>query len=109
MIFHRSGSILCTKKSDLVAQAGLDEFDGMLQHFSLIRAFTLNFDLGAALDAGAHHLHDTLGINLLCAVDDGDVALEIAHFLDKQASGAGMQTQLIDDGYFSGYHRITPY
>ena len=96
-------------KSNLVAQAGLDQFDCLLQHFRFIGTFALNLDLGAALDAGAHHLHDALGVDLLCAVDDGDVTLEIAHFLDKQACGTGVQTQLIDDGYFSGYHRITPY
>ena len=108
MIFHRSGSLLCTKKSDLVAQAGLDQFDCLLQHFRFIGAFALNLDLSAALDAGAHHLHDALGIDLLRTVDNGDVTLEVCHFLDKQASGTGVQTQLVDDGYFSGYHRITP-
>ena len=96
------------KKSDLVAQAGLDDLNGVLQHFCLIGAFTLDLDLGAALDTGAHHLHDTLGIDLLLTVDNGDIALECGHFLDKQAGRTGMEAQLVDDGYFSGYHTKTP-
>ena len=101
-------STVMMSKSDLVAQAGLDQLDCMLQHFSLIGAFALNFNFGAALDAGAHHLHDALGIDLLLTVDDGDIALEVCHFLDKHTGRTGMQTLLVNDGYFFGYHRITP-
>ena len=92
------------EKSDLVAQAGLDQFDCLLQHFSFISTFALNFDLGAALDAGSHQLHDAFGVNLLLTVNDGDVALKGSHFLDEHTGGTGVQTLLIDDGYFSGYH-----
>lgn len=96
--------VVLRKKSDLVAQAGLDQFDCLLQHFSFISTFALNFDLGAALDAGGHQLHDALGVDLLLTVNDGDVTLEGSHFLDKHACGTGMQALLIDDGYFFGYH-----